>query len=167
MDDEHLILKLVDLPLETVVDGSGEQHAETHGVMFMPCYGVAPVVRIFQKLPTFLIDEEGVVDVGHLAVLAIDDGQGFVAMPSEGVFNALVDEFRRVTVQEQLAHVIFPDDLIAHTLSFLGIFFPTKRTNSHKTAMAHRNAIQEGKPKAVGNTPNSKATPPTVKAYGI
>lgn len=115
----HLILKLVDLPLETIVDGRGEQHTEALGVMFMSRYGAASIVRVFHKLLTFLIDEEGVVDVGHLAVLAKDNGQRFVAVPSESVFHPFIDEFRRVAVQEQLTHIIFPDDLIArHSLAF-------------------------------------------------
>lgn len=44
------------------------------------------------------------------------------------------------------------------------IFFPTKRTIHHNTVPAIKKASQEGSPSAAGNTPNSSATPPTVKA---
>lgn len=46
-------------------------------------------------------------------------------------------------------------------------FFPTNLTISHNTVKPIKKATHEGKPNAVGKTPNSTATPPTVSAYGI
>ena len=47
---------------------------------------------------------------------------------------------------------------------FVHALFPTSLTIPNSIAKAMRNAAHEGKPRAVGSTPTSKATVPTVSA---